>query len=270
MKNITHKTLALALGGGSALGFAHIGFLQILEENHIQISGIAGTSMGSLVGAFFVSGYSAKQLEEIALKQIYVKDFVFDFKPITFLKDGLISGVRMQNIFNKFFYEKNIEELSMKYASVAVDILSGKPYIFKTGNLARAVRASISIPSIFKPVKEGDMLLVDGGVIDNIPADHAKAFGFDKVISVDVLGDYNMKTPPKTITGLILASFTLLQYEYYKYKPNVADLKIKMNVEGVRQTDFNKKAIIKAIKVGRECANNHLEEIKKLIEYKEE
>jgi NTE family protein len=265
MKEASQKTLALALGGGSALGFAHIGFLQILEENNIKVSAIAGTSMGSLVGAFYAFGYTAKELEIISMKQIYARQFITDIAPITFLKNGFISGKKIQTVFDEYFEHKNIEDLKMPYKAVAVDMYTGKPYIYETGPLSQAVRTSISIPGVFKPVKKDDMLLVDGGIIDNVPCDVAKQFGTDVIISVDVIGDYELKAEPRTITGLLLATFTLIQQEYQKFKPTFSHLKIKMNVEGVSMTTFHKKAIKRAIKIGREYGEKHLNEIKALL-----
>lgn len=265
MKQNNQKTLALALGGGSALGFAHIGFLQVLDENNIKVSGIAGTSMGSLVGAFYASGFSGRELEKIALEKIYARQFISDIAPITFLKNGFISGKKIQKVFDNFFEHKNIEDIKIPYKAVAVDMFTGKPYIFEKGSLAEAVRTSISIPGVFKPVKKDNMLLVDGGIVDNVPCDVAKDFDADVIISVNVIGDYELKKEPRTITGLLMATFTLIQQEYHKFKPTYAHLKIKMNVEDVSMTSFQKSAIKKAIKIGREYAQKHLEEIKKLV-----
>lgn len=265
MKQNKQKTLALALGGGSALGFAHIGFLQVLEENNIKVSGVAGTSMGSLVGAFYAFGYSAKELEKIAIEKIHARQFISDIAPITFLKNGFISGRKIQIVFDNFFEHKNIEDIKIPYKAVAVDMFTGKPYIFEKGSLSEAVRTSISIPGVFKPVKKEDMLLVDGGVIDNVPCDVAKDFNTDVIISVDVIGEYELKKEPKTITGLLLSAFTLIQQEYNKFKPTYAHLKIKMNVEGVSMTSFQKSAIKKAIKIGREYGEKHINEIKSLL-----
>jgi NTE family protein len=265
MNNQKQKSLALALGGGSALGFAHIGFLQVLDENNIKVDAIAGTSMGALIGAFYAFGYSGKELEKISLEKIYARQFVVDLAPITFLKDGFISGKKITSVFHQFFDQKNIEDIKLPYKSVAVDMFTGKPYIFERGSLAEAVRASISIPGVFKPVKKEEMLLVDGGVIDNVPCDVAKQFGTDVVISVDVLGDYELKKAPKTVAGLLMAMFTLIQQEYHKFKPTYSDLKVKMNIEGISVTSFHKTAIKKAIKQGREHAQQYLEQIKALV-----
>ncbi|MDD4211244.1 MAG: patatin-like phospholipase family protein [Clostridia bacterium] len=265
MKKLSQKTLALALGGGSALGFAHIGFLQVLEEKGIKVNAIAGTSMGSLIGAFYAFGYSGKELEEIALEKFHIGQFITDINPLTFIRRGFISGKRLAIAFNKFLENKNIEDLQMPYVAIAADMMRGEIYKFSKGPVSEAIRASISIPGVFTPIKKDDMLLIDGGVIDNVPSDAAKDFGMDVTISVDVLGDYNMKKVPKTITGMLVASYSLIQQEYYKYKPSFADLKVKMDLDGVSVTSFDKPSIKKAILIGRKYAEKHLEQIKKLI-----
>ena len=118
---------------------------------------------------------------------------------------------------------------------------------------------------MFAPVKKEGFLLVNGGLIDNVPCDAAKEFGMDKVISVDVMGDYKLKKEPRTITGLLVASFSLMLQEYNKYKPSFADLKIKMDLDSVGVTSFSKPAIKKAIKIGKEYGEKHIEDIKKLL-----
>lgn len=265
MNDKSQKTLALALGGGAALGFAHIGFLQVLEENNIKVSAIAGTSMGSLIGAFYACGYSAKELEKISLEKIYLRQFITDVNPVTFFRKGFISGKRIQTVFHTFLEEKNIEELKIPYVAVATDMTKGKKYVFDKGPVSEAVRASIAIPGVFTPVKKEDMLLIDGGVLDNVPDDEAKKFNMDVVISVNVLGDYTYKKEPKTITGMLIATFSLIQQEYEKYKPNCSDLSIKMNLEKVTITSFSKAAIKRAIQEGREHAIKNLDSIKELL-----
>jgi NTE family protein len=265
MQKTRQKTLALALSGGSALGFAHIGFLQILDEHNIKVSAIAGTSMGSVIGAFYAFGYSGKELEHICLEKVHIRQFFTDIKPITFIKDGFISGKKIEAVYDKLLESKNIEDLNIPYVCMAVDLMEGKLYKFVKGPVSHAVRASIAVPGVFAPVKKDGFLLVDGGLMDNVPCDAAKEFGMDKVISVDVIGDYKLKKEPKTITGLLVASFSLMLQEYNKYKPTYADLKIKMDLDTVGITSFSKAAIKKAIKIGREYGEKHIEDIKKLL-----
>jgi|AntRauTorcE11897_2_1112592.scaffolds.fasta_scaffold00001_61 NTE family protein len=265
MKKKKQKTLAIALGGGAALGFAHIGFIQILEENDIKIHAVAGTSMGAIIGAFYAYGYSGKQLEKLSLEKVHLRQFFTDLNPITFIKKGFVSGKKIQTVFNGLLDQKNIQDLKIPYACVAVDMFKGEPVIFKKGLVCEAVRASISIPGVFTPVKKDDMLLVDGGIVNNVPVDVAKDFDKDIVIGVDVLGEYKLENEPKTITGMVVASFHLMQQEYNKYKPDHSDLMIKLNLDNVNVTSFSKDSIKEAIKMGRKYAKQNLEQIKKLL-----
>ena len=130
MPKFKQKTLALALSGGSALGFAHIGFLQVLDEHNIKVSAIAGTSMGSVIGAFYAAGFSGKELEQICLEKVHIRQFFTDIKPITFLKDGFVSGKKITAVYDKLLESKNIEDLNIPYVCMAVDLIESKVYKF--------------------------------------------------------------------------------------------------------------------------------------------
>ena len=175
----------LALGGGSARGLAHVGVILTLEAYHIPIDIIAGTSIGSVIGSLYAIGATIKQLEETALS-IKKSKTLFMIDP-TFPHSGLISGDRIEKMLNKFaLKDKTFDDLNIPFAAVATEIESGAEVIITHGKLIDAVRASISIPGIFTPVKYQDYYLVDGGLVNPVPADVVQAMGADIIIAVNL------------------------------------------------------------------------------------
>jgi len=204
--------IGLVLSGGGANGFAHIGVLKVLEEQGIKPDYITGTSMGSIVGALYALGYSAHELENIVKgtdwndvlsDNISIRDIpIFDKKdypgyPVKMsithgikprLPSGMIQGQKAQNLFAKLTWLShqypNFDAFPIPFRCVATDIISGKAIVFKDGDLAEAMRASMSIPTVFSPVEKDDMLLVDGGVIRNFPVQECLDMGADIIIGV--------------------------------------------------------------------------------------
>jgi len=175
----------LALGGGSARGLAHVGVILVLEAYKIPIDLIAGTSIGSVIGSLYASGASIKQLEEAALSIKKSKTLLM-LDP-TFPHSGLISGDRIEKMLNKLALEnKTFRDLIIPFAAVATELENGAEVIIDQGKLIDAVRASISIPGIFTPVKFKDYYLVDGGVVNPVPADVAQTMGADIIIAVNL------------------------------------------------------------------------------------
>jgi len=175
------KKLGVVLGAGSAYGFAHIGVLKVLEKNNIKISYISGTSIGAVIGALYASGISAIQLENIA-KETKITDLL-DF---TVPKSGFLYGKKIEDLISKLTYKKEFKDLAIPLAVVAADLTSGEKIVFTAGHLARAVRASISIPALFMPVQQHKHILVDGAIIDPIPIDVVKEMGADVIIAIDL------------------------------------------------------------------------------------
>ena len=175
----------LALGGGSARGLAHVGVILTLEAYHIPIDIIAGTSIGSVIGSLYASGATIQELEETALS-IKKSKTLFMIDP-TFPHSGLISGDRIEKMLNKFaLKDKTFDDLDIPFAAVATEIESGAEVIITHGKLVDAVRASISIPGIFTPVKYQDYYLVDGGLVNPVPEDVVQAMGADIIIAVNL------------------------------------------------------------------------------------
>jgi len=177
--------IGLALGGGSARGLAHVGVILALEAYNIPIDIIAGTSIGSIIGGLYASGATIEQLEEVALS-IKKSKTLFLIDPV-FPHSGLISGDRIEKMLNQFaIKDKTFDDLKIPFAAVATEIENGAEVIINQGKLIDAVRASISIPGIFTPVKYQDYYLVDGGVVNPVPVDVVQMMGADIIIAVSL------------------------------------------------------------------------------------
>jgi NTE family protein len=180
------QKVALVLSGGGARGLAHIGVIEELEQQGYEISSISGTSMGALVGGVYAIG----KMQEFK-NWVYSlhKIDVFKLIDFTFSAQGLIKGDRILKKMKEFIPDVDIEELKINYAAVATDIINDKEYVFKSGDIFEAIRASISIPTVFVPVKKENSLLVDGGVTNNIPIKHVKRIDNDILVVVHVNAD---------------------------------------------------------------------------------
>jgi len=196
--------IGLALGSGSARGLAHVGVIMALEAYNIPIDIISGTSIGSVIGSLYASGATVRQLEEVALS-IKKSKTLFMIDPV-FPHSGLISGDRIEKMLNQFaIKDKTFDDLKIPFAAVATDVESGAEVILNQGKVIDAVRASISIPGIFTPVKYQDYYLVDGGVVDPVPVDVAKMMGADIIIAVSLakISAYNAILMIDKETGLL-------------------------------------------------------------------
>lgn len=196
--------IGLALGSGSARGLAHVGVIMALEAYNIPIDIIAGTSIGSVIGGLYASGATIRQLEEVALS-IKKSKTLFLIDPV-FPHSGLISGDRIEKMLNQFgIKDKTFDDLKIPFAAVATDVESGAEVILNQGKVIDAVRASISIPGIFTPVKYQDYYLVDGGVVDPVPVDVVKMMGADIIIAVNLakISPYNAVLMVDKETGLL-------------------------------------------------------------------
>lgn len=196
--------VGIAFGGGGTRGFTHLGAIKAFEEFGIKFDFIAGTSAGSLVGAFYASGYSFKEMYDI-VKDVKEKDIRKNIIPFTPSKlDGL------GEIITKNLGNINIEDLKTPFAAVAVDIKSTKEVCFAKGNLAKAVMGSCAVPGVFQPVVYDDMILCDGGLQNTIPADIPKLFGCDYVVAVDVNKSRSYGTDSTKIFDVITCSIRIL------------------------------------------------------------
>ncbi|MFA4906653.1 MAG: patatin-like phospholipase family protein [archaeon] len=209
--------IGLALSGGAAKGLAHIGVIKALEESGIKVDYIAGSSMGALVGAAYASGIPIDTLEKIAINTDWMTAAKL-FMP-GFSTAGLVDGKRVKEFLYTLYGDKKIEDLPIPFAATAADISTGKLYIINKGSLLEAVRASISIPIVFTPVKHNDIFLVDGGLVNPVPIDVVREMGADYIIAVHVLharlpaekGEYiQIENPDKEKTSMTLKSISAL------------------------------------------------------------
>ena len=178
--------IGLALGTGSARGWAHIGVINALNEANIKVDYVAGVSIGALVGAVYASG-NINALRDVVLQLDWKQ--IFSFVDIVFPKSGLIDGNKIADFVRKYIKAKNIEELPVPFCAVSTDLTTGREIIIKKGDIIEAVRASISTPGIFTPVIKDNMTLVDGGLVNPVPVSVARKMGADIVIAVDLTHD---------------------------------------------------------------------------------
>lgn len=189
--------IGLALGGGGARGLAHIGVLKVLEREGIPVSCIAGTSMGGLIGALSAYGLSSAEIEAETSglgrrkNLLHLIDIQFQTR-----RPGLIRGERIYRYLSDSLGE-NLEfaDLTKPLAVVAVDVNSGQEVVLTNGSVAIAIRATISVPAIFEPVELEDLMLVDGGILNNVPVDAGRNLGADRIIAVDVLPNFGANQP---------------------------------------------------------------------------
>ena len=176
-------SIGLALGSGGARGLAHIGVIQVLEEHEVSIDVVAGSSIGSLVGALYGSGNDGEALHRIASDATLLKIMPL-FDPS--LRHGFLGGTKLERLIKTFVGGRRVEDCRIPLAVIATDLRSGEVVIFREGDLASVVRASISVPWVFRPVKIDGRLLADGGLSMPVPAEPVRDIGADVVIAVDL------------------------------------------------------------------------------------
>jgi NTE family protein len=249
--------IALVLGAGASKGFAHVGVIKILESNKIPIHMIVGTSVGSVVGSFYASGYDAFQLQKLsfAIEQGEIVDLVLP-------ENGFIKGEKLQEFVNKTVKNTPMEKLKIPFYAVAADVQSGQEVAFGKGNTGMAVRASCSIPGVFRPVKIGERMYVDGGVVSPVAVDVAKQFGADIVIAVDISAGGERAFPENTIET-ILRSFDIMYARLASIQISKADVVIKPKVGHIGSADFSKRH--EAILEGERAAIEILPQIQKIV-----
>lgn len=190
MQNKNHQpagtlpVIGLALGGGGARGYAHLGVLKALHQANIPVAVIAGTSMGAVVGAAYAAGRPIEELVEMALEMHWRR--LFSLADLTLPRQGVLAGNRLEEYFNTLTKGKTFDQLDVPLTIVAADIATGKPVHLNSGPVAPAVRASMAVPGIFCPVKVGQRLLVDGSIATPVPVAAALEAGATAVLAVDV------------------------------------------------------------------------------------
>lgn len=276
---------ALVLMGGGSRGLAHIGILNVLQKNGLTPDIIVGTSMGAVIGGLFASGISPTKLKEIAndfnlnnfierpnlpflskKNQISILDFLMleSYKSRLLKKLGLNREDKMEAYLRNLIGEVCIEELPVKFACNAVDLISGREIIFENGKLYKALRATMSLPILFEPTKIDNMLLLDGGVLNNAPVGIARNLDAHKVILVDVHKDIK-EVPTEEIknTFQLLHRMVETMVAYTtEDKINKADLVIRIDLEmdALDYSDY-----LRIVETGENIGNENIDKIKKLV-----
>ena len=268
-KNRPNKKIGLALGGGGARGLAHIGVLKALQDAHIPIDYIAGTSMGALVGGWYALNKSVHLLETLFLN---IKDTdIFGTQKLLNQKSGaLFSDQSIIGFLKEGFKNKEFADCQIPFAAVATDFSNGNETVIKNGSLSEAVAASVSVPVVFKPVKIDGKLLIDGGLSNPVPADVVKEMGADYVIAVDVSSRWlNFSDEIKThrdVYSMISDAFSVVGYQISKQILKKADVILKPPVLTFSWLEFDQtKAIIER---GYFEAKHNLPQIEKETGYK--
>ncbi|HOB46374.1 MAG TPA: patatin-like phospholipase family protein [Zoogloea sp.] len=238
--------IALALGGGAARGFAHIGVIKALETSGIVPDFVVGTSAGSVVGALYAAGHGPFELQKLAIQldEASVTDW-------SFFDRGLIKGEALERFINTHVGNRPIEGLKRRFAAVATDLQSGEPIVFQRGNTGIAVRASSAIPGVFPPVAIGGREYVDGGLVAPIPAREARSLGADLVIAVDISGRPSGKKNQGSV-DVLLDTISIMGGALGKGELTAADVVIRPELRGLPATNFQQRheAILEGEKVG--------------------
>lgn len=249
--------LGLALGGGAARGFAHIGVLQVLEEQGLKPDLIVGTSAGSVVATLYAAGKSPTELGTMAmtLDESSITDWIFPGR-------SLLKGEALAKFVRTATAGKQIEGMRLPLGIVATDLGSGQPILFRRGDPAVAVRASSAVPAVFEPVKIGGREYVDGGAVSPVPVRYAKQMGAEVVIAVDI-STVPEGQPTKGAIDILLQTFNIMGHAISQLELEGADVVVRPKLDGISSTDFSARRL--SILAGREAALMALPQIRERI-----
>ena len=268
------QRLGLALGGGAALGWAHIGVIRGLEENNIHADVVAGTSIGAVVGACLAAG-KLDELEDI-VRAVRLGD-ILRFADLNLTRGGILGGRGIENELRRHFGHAQIGDLSKPFAAVATDLITGSGVVIREGPVVQAIRASIALPGIFPPVARGEALLADGGLVDPVPVEACRQLGASRVVAVNVQADYRSRAQRSGLTsgrdlpiaagvriarasiGLLLRSLAAARLQV-----SVPDALIQPRTGHVDVVNFTRAREL--IFEGRRAAEEALPEIRALLE----
>ena len=254
--------IGLALGGGFARGFAHLGVLQVLEQNQIPISRIAGTSVGSILGAAYASGAPLDRIIETC-RALRFRDIA----RWRVSRLGLASNHRLASLIERVFESRDFEDLRIPLAVVATDLTSGEPVVFTQGNLVDAIRASCAFPGLFEPVEIGTRCLADGGLVAPVPTHAARELGASVVIGVSVGMQDGHRGAPTNIFQVVSRAVNAAQKHQLEIWERYADLVLRPDVQSLAWDDFDRAD--EAIAAGAAAARRALPRIEKLLGQKQ-
>ncbi len=244
--------LGIALGGGAARGFAHIGVIQVLEREGIRPDLVAGTSAGSLVAVLYASGMNGAQLEQAALEmeEATIADWT-----LPFFNRGLLRGEALARFVNRKVQGRRLQDMNLPVGVLATDLVSGRGVLFQLGDAGTAVRASSSVPGVFTPVSIGGRDHVDGGLVAPVPVEQVRAMGAEVVLAVDI------SSVPEEASGndalrVLLRTFTIMGQSINRLLMSQADVVVRPGLAGVGSADFAARR--QAIAAGREAMDRML------------
>ncbi|WP_431096981.1 patatin-like phospholipase family protein [Polaromonas aquatica] len=237
--------IGLALGGGAARGFAHVGVIAVLEEAGLKPQLVVGTSAGSLVAALYASGKTSAQLQQTALnmEEVAITDWML---PI--IGRGMFRGEALGRYVNELVAGRLMENMAIPLGIVATDLNSGQAVLFQRGDTGTAVRASSAVPAVFVPVKISGREYVDGGLVSPVPVRFARQMGADVVIAVDISSPPEANLASDTLQ-ILLQTFAIMGKSINQYELRDADVVIRPSLTGLKSADFSARQ--RAIDSGR-------------------
>ena len=249
--------IGLALGGGAARGFAHIGVLQVLEEQGIKPDLVVGTSAGSLVAALYAAGKTPTELQSMAmtLDESSITDWVFPGR-------SLLKGEALARFIRTQTGGKQIESMRLPLGIVAADLQSGAPILFRRGDPGVAVRASSAVPAVFEPVRINGREYIDGGAVSPIPVRYARQMGADVVIAVDISAIPQGQSTKRAV-DILLQTFNIMGHAISQHELVEADVVMRPKLEGIGSADFSARRL--SILAGREAALMVMPQLKERI-----
>lgn len=255
--------IGLALGSGAFRGFAHIGVLQVLSENNIPISFLSGASVGALVAAYFSLYQDISGLEDTFLKSKKNFYLIADLG----WRNGLVSGTKYEKFIEHLLGRKTFKDVKIPLSVLATDLISGKPHVFKAGELAKAVRASASVPLIFEPTKGSNKNFVDGALSRPVPVQELLDMGADKIIAVNLYHKNEFNDKKFNLTKIAFQSMRIALYNLAQSSLKGSDIVINPDVSKQIETSslskyFSRELADQMIQIGRKATLVKLKEIK--------
>jgi NTE family protein len=253
--------IGLALGGGAARGFAHIGVIKALEAQGIVPDIVVGTSAGSLVGALYAAGNNGFALHKLALEMDEAA--ISDWSVPLFAKStGILKGEALQNYVNRTLNQLPIEKMKIPFGAVATDLKTGLPIVFTRGNTGMAVRASSAVPGVFQPVRIAEQQYVDGGLVAPVPARFARQMGADFVIAVNISAQPDAQPSSGTL-DMLLQTFAIMGQSINHYELKEADVVIQPRLGNMKGNDFPGRNV--AVLAGEQAAMEMMGEIRRKL-----
>ena len=258
--------VGLALGGGAARGFAHIGVIKVLEAQGIVPDIVVGTSAGSVVGALYAAGNNGFTLQKMAIEmdEAGITDWTVPF----FAKaSGVLKGEALQNYVNKAIGQVPIEKMKLPFGAVATNLQTGAPVLFRRGNTGIAVRASSSVPGVFQPTKIGEQSYVDGGLVSPVPVQFAREMGADFVIAVNISAHPETQATSSSLE-VLLQTFAIMGQSLNGHELKNADIVITPDLVKMKANDFQGRNL--AILAGEQAASGAMSSIKQKLKTRRE